>query len=133
VAFLMNAAGEGDPPDAEHRVEGRLAHAEFERVVASHHNAGLPGGRSNQDAPADSRCFVATAVYGEAAEETQQLRRFRDRVLLSHRGLAWLVPTYYAMSPGVARRLSISPSACHLARRCLSGLLFLMPSTWTDQ
>lgn len=34
-------------------------------------------------ASADSRCFIATAVYGESAWETEQLRLWRDRCLRS--------------------------------------------------
>lgn len=53
----------------------------------------------------DRRCFVATHLYGDAAWQTQMLRRFRDEVLLRHRFGSALVEAYYAVAPGVCRML----------------------------
>lgn len=48
-------------------------------------------------------CFVATAVYGDvAAPELTPLRRFRDRVLLTHPAGRDLVRFYYRQGPGWA-------------------------------
>ena len=58
----------------------------------------------NQKTPStsDRRCFIATAVYGCDALETNRLRRFRDERLLT----TWLgtkvVAGYYATSPAIA-------------------------------
>lgn len=47
----------------------------------------------------DRRCFIATAVYGAEAEETNYLRQWRDDVLLKT-GLGRLfVVFYYYLSP----------------------------------
>lgn len=47
-------------------------------------------------------CFIATAVYGLDAPETNRLRRWRDEVLLPHRSGRILVETYYLCSPSIA-------------------------------
>lgn len=47
----------------------------------------------------DSRCFIATCVYGQTAPETNLLRAFRDEYLMgSVLGKAF-VYTYYVLSP----------------------------------
>lgn len=57
----------------------------------------------------DRRCFVATRLYGEAAWQTEALRRYRDEVL-SRRGWSrYIVVAYYAIAPVVCRLLSWLP------------------------
>lgn len=54
-------------------------------------------------------CFVATAAYGTPrADDLDVLRDFRDEVLKSHWWTRWLVPTYYRLSPPVARWIARS-------------------------
>lgn len=56
----------------------------------------------------DSRCFIATCIYGNTAPETMQLREFRDKYLMtSFLGKAF-VYTYYATSPTFVRLIKKS-------------------------
>ncbi len=51
----------------------------------------------------DKRCYIATAVYGAEAWQTQALRDFRDTSLMKSRvgqGVVWM---YYRLSPPLAR------------------------------
>lgn len=47
----------------------------------------------------DKRCFIASHLYGVDDPRTNQLRAFRDRVLMPNRFGAFLVSVYYATSP----------------------------------
>lgn len=47
----------------------------------------------------DRRCFVATAVFGAEAEETNYLRQWRDEVLLRTGFGRLVVRVYYYLSP----------------------------------
>jgi hypothetical protein len=49
--------------------------------------------------PSSSNCFVATAIYGRDAHETNMLRRWRDDRLLTSKGGHALVRLYYSLSP----------------------------------
>ena len=51
----------------------------------------------------DSRCFIATAVYGPASWQVAVLRRFRDTVLLDGRAGRLFVCLYYGLIPSLAR------------------------------
>ncbi|WP_226383028.1 CFI-box-CTERM domain-containing protein [Burkholderia savannae] len=77
-------------------------------------------------AAVDRRCFIATAVYGEHARETNFLRSWRDRVLLSSLVGRLLTRCYYAMSPCVARALERSPRAARVVRVGLDRVVALM-------
>ena len=56
-----------------------------------------------------SSCFIATQVYGENAEETNLLRRFRDEKLLGTYLGRLLVAVYYRISPSIADFISDKP------------------------
>jgi hypothetical protein len=47
----------------------------------------------------DKRCFIASHLYGIDDPRTNQLRAFRDRVLMPNRIGKWMVSVYYATSP----------------------------------
>jgi hypothetical protein len=68
----------------------------------------------------DSRCFIATAVYGSDAWETELLRIWRDEVLLQSKAGRIFVRVYYAVSPPIARVLPYMPSATAFARAALN-------------
>ncbi|HHV7523725.1 TPA: CFI-box-CTERM domain-containing protein [Burkholderia orbicola] len=74
----------------------------------------------------DRRCFIATAVYGEDALETDFLRSWRDRVLLSCLVGRLMTRCYYAMSPGIARALTRLPRVARFVRVCLDRVVVLM-------
>ncbi|WP_230946671.1 CFI-box-CTERM domain-containing protein [Burkholderia cepacia] len=77
-------------------------------------------------AAVDRRCFIATAVYGEDARETNFLRSWRDRVLLSSVVGRLLTACYYLMSPRVARALERSPRAARVLRIGLDCIVSLL-------
>lgn len=58
---------------------------------------------------ADRRCFVATYLYGDAAWQTETLRRFRDEVLLRSELGRRIVEAYYALAPSMCRLLARLP------------------------
>ena len=78
---------------------GRRAHDQYYRE-------GLAAAASTG---ADRRCFVATCLYGDAAWQTEALRRFRDEVLLRSRLGRWIVEAYYALAPGICRLFAWLP------------------------
>lgn len=91
------------------------ARAAGEREHARHHFEALRYGR----APAgsgDRRCYVATALYGPDAPETQRLRAWRDRVLVPHAMGRMLVRLYYRLSPPLLRLARTRPCIGTLLR-----------------
>lgn len=105
---------------------GVAEHLRAQVAMETHHNrprprqvppaaAEVPASASTRD----RRCFIATAVYGPAALETEQLRAFRDQVLLPTPLGRLFVRTYYRLSPPLAAWLPHHPFA---ARAVRSGL-----------
>lgn len=67
---------------------------------------------------AESKCFIATAAYGSPVEpEIDTLRSFRDDVLAKSVATRWIIPTYYALSPPIARWIRGSEARRRYARR----------------
>lgn len=58
----------------------------------------------------DSRCFIATHLYGQHANETVVLRNYRDSVLLKSRIGRFCVSLYYRCSPVFVRLSKSFPS-----------------------
>lgn len=79
---------------------------------------------AGNDASASKKnCFIATAAYGSPmAPEVEQLRRFRDAVLLTHPLGDRFVQWYYKTSPRWARWIEPRPRVRKLFR-----ILFLAP------
>lgn len=79
---------------------------------------------ASSPAPAtDKRCFIATAVYGEDAQETNALRAWRDQVLkVSFLG-RWFIRIYYRVSPSVATIIGRRPMLLQIARQMLDSFL----------
>jgi len=65
-------------------------------------------------------CFIATAAYGSPdAPEVEQLRRFRDRRLLTNRAGAAFVHLYYRASPPLAHLIAKKPRLRAAVRKTL--------------
>lgn len=127
VRMLLDARhGEVVGPEQQaSRQEGIREHQRFDQLAREAHNAGRK--------PRVGPCFVATAVYGGADPRTNQLRRFRDRVLRRHRLGRLLVVLYYRASPAVAQWLQGKPGATWMVRRTLDGIrAVLIPWTGED-
>lgn len=80
------------------------------RGTAEHRRFELEGytrqpGRLVAKAARDARCFIATAVYGGDAPETELLRTWRDDVLLPSMAGRCLVRAYYLVSPTLLRMI----------------------------
>jgi hypothetical protein len=80
---------------------------------------------SSQQRLVSSRaCFIATAAYGDAdAPEVAQLRRFRDRRLLTNPLGTFLTRLYYRCSPPLARMIARRPRLRVAVRRTLDAFL----------
>jgi len=72
---------------------------------------------------ADSRCFIATQLYGAEANETNVLRAWRDTVLMPSRSGRLLVTLYYRTSPALVETLKHSAWLTRLAKRCLDAIV----------
>ncbi len=73
-----------------------------------------------------SRCFIATAVFGEIAPETEQFRAFRDRHLSNSTVGRSLIQLYYWISPPIAAWLVRSRGSRHIAKLILLRILALI-------
>ncbi|WP_199041149.1 MULTISPECIES: CFI-box-CTERM domain-containing protein [unclassified Dyella] len=87
---------------AEAKRGGDQEHAHFHAVAVQSHNS-RPEAR-------DTRCFIATAVYGLTDPRTDELRAWRDAHLLTTTFGRAFVRTYYSISPYVASALDRWPS-----------------------
>lgn len=68
--------------------------------------------------PQSTRCFVATAVFGESPE-TRTLRQFRDTVLQRHWTGRAATGVYYFVGPCIANFLLAGPRRQAIARALL--------------
>ena len=69
-------------------------HSEHERF-----NQRIKAAQANRD----PRCFVASQVYGANDPRTEELRGWRDEVLMKHDFGRGLVRVYYALSPSLVK------------------------------
>jgi len=74
----------------------------------------------------DRRCFIATAIYGPDAAETNFLRAWRDRVLMPTTTGRLFVRAYHAVSPSLVLLLCRSRWAATAMRAGLNALLRLL-------
>ena len=65
---------------------------------------------NHQLSGSDRRCFIATAVFGADAVETDILRRFRDERLLPYSAGRAFVTIYYRVSPSIAAFIRCYPT-----------------------
>ncbi|HET8701316.1 MAG TPA: CFI-box-CTERM domain-containing protein [Nitrococcus sp.] len=106
--------GRVDPALAAARRRGEAEHECRHRENLSHRPTSTPGDRRP--------CFIATAVCGSSAWQTERLRDWRDRALLPSRTGRALVTIYYQLSPPVAVVLGRWPLATRLIRAVLDLL-----------
>ncbi len=69
-----------------------------------------------------SACFLATAAFGEGADELAAFRQFRDAALLPSRPGRLFVRGYYAVGPCLARAVTAQPVLRRLTRAALTGV-----------
>jgi len=60
--------------------------------------------------PRDSRCFIATELYGNTAPQTEALRVFRDSRLLTCLPGRLFTKVYYDVSPSIVHLMKKSPT-----------------------
>jgi hypothetical protein len=75
-----------------------------------------------------SPCFIATAVFGEYAQETEQFRAYRDRHLSNSTAGRLFIQFYYWISPAIAAGLARCRGGRHVAKLVLLGILVLIQS-----
>ncbi|MCX5905063.1 MAG: leucine-rich repeat domain-containing protein [Proteobacteria bacterium] len=66
---------------------------------------------------------AAEAIYGSNSEETELLRRYRDKVLSKSASGRQMIKTYYELSPAVAEVLQNNEAARENARKVLDSLM----------
>lgn len=102
------------PRREEFAARGRLVHARSAEAA-----------RRAPSAP-DTRCFVATAVYGTDAWQTVALRAWRDEVLRRSALGRVGIRVYYKVSPTLVRVLTGQPRAMAMVRRMLDRVVRLI-------
>lgn len=100
--------------------EGVSAHREFHHRVSSYRTNPTWTTRS---AKSDAPCFIATAVYGQNAWQTNYLRHFRDHHLLKTVIGRILISIYYRLSPPIALWLMHHPIAKSWVRKQLDRII----------
>lgn len=98
---------------------------------APHAGTGGVGSYSGKQRPtpsssSKSKCFIATAVYGVDAPETNVLRNWRDTYLLQSRIGQTFVATYYKISPLLVPVLARQPWLRRLFKKALDRLVRLV-------
>jgi hypothetical protein len=94
--------------------DGSARHKSFERA-----------GRAQRD----RRCFVATAIYGADAPQTDLLRQWRDARLAPHAIGRAMIAVYYALSPAFVRWCAPRPSFTRGVRWLLDQLCHRLPAS----
>ena len=68
-------------------------------------------------------CFIATVLYGPLSSETETLRQFRDRYLLTNILGRLLVSGYYKFSPFLSDFVSENQKLKNIAKRTLKPII----------
>lgn len=121
--------GKATPAEVKRKAErGTFEHRRFEvegysrnplRLLAKI-SQGNPRARYRK---ADTRCFIASQVYGVSAPETDALRAWRDSTLMSTKVGRVLIRMYYYWSPALVQIMKRSPRLTRLARNFLDSML----------
>lgn len=100
---------------------GERAHLQAQVSMETFHNRGSQSSSDKGVSPStrDSRCFVASAVYGPDSPSTEELRVFRDERLMPSPAGRSLVRTYYRFSPALSRWIGSRPAAVRVVRSIL--------------
>lgn len=78
--------------------------------------------RGAETSQPDQRCFIASALYGPDAPETQALRAFRDRKLAPFALGRAFIAIYYRSSPPIAATLHRHPHLAAIVRFIVNGI-----------
>lgn len=124
---------DGKRPTAEVRERqrasevGEVLHRQAQVSMETFHNRARPRVPEGASPPGrDKRCFVASAVYGGSAPETDELRAWRDRELVGRPAGSWAVRVYYSLSPPLVRCMDRVPVMRPLARSVLDVVRWLI-------
>ena len=98
----------------QHASDGSARHKSFERA-----------GRAQQD----RRCFVATAIYGADAPQTDLLRQWRDARLAPHAIGRAIIAVYYVLSPAFVKSCATRPTFTRGVRWLLDQLCRRLPAS----
>lgn len=113
-AVLDWTRGKRQPLQVQARaLSGSIGHKQFEY-------------QGNLRAAVDRRCFIATHLYGDDAEQTWELRAWRDEVLMPSTGGRWLVAAYYRVSPCVVHVMDALPWMGRILRPLLRSVIDVM-------
>ena len=124
------AAQDGDAIERAYKRAERSTQRSFQEVtprpvpvaeaVTSGHEDYDEKGRDKKRLAESRACFIATAAYGsEEAPEVEQLRRFRDKHLLTNPFGVAFVRLYYTVSPPIARLIARKPRLRSAIRKTL--------------
>ena len=89
------------------------------QVQAASYSVEMPAGKLNIVAFTPSKCFVATACFGEGAPETAALRNWRDCYLIDKAWGRKFIVWYYNNGERFAEITSRSPALKSMARACI--------------
>ena len=88
--------------------EGERVHSHYERALVK---------------AKDKRCFIASAIFGPYAPETELLRDFRDRYLKIHWWGRIAVALYYRISPRLVILVRRYAALHQITRICLLAVV----------
>lgn len=124
VTALLQGWDMDGKTDEENEVPSMAAENEFRRSRGMRKRVGHEGGydlKSYQKSSTGGNCFIATAAYGSPmADEVQELREFRDDVLLQTRAGAEFFENffakYYKLSPAIVTLMHTDPEVMDMVR-----------------
>jgi len=84
------------------------------------------GKPEHQDFNPKPRCFIASSIFGEAAEEVRILRDFRDESLCKWGSGRFLIELYNKFAPRFVSVINSSPLIRTVIKTVLSGLVCIL-------
>lgn len=98
----------------------KAARAKAEEGAKAHTALEKSGNQIMRGQKTDMRCFIASAVYGADARETNLLRAWRDNCLNKTAFGRTFVAVYYWISPAIATILKNNPRVAKVVKKGLS-------------